>query len=802
MAETGHVMDKSILRDLKLAIRIRSRVAKSVYGGGDAGHRHFLDVLTYCWCVLNSLPKTASVKDDSQPQPDEQEDANHFSALMVEDDDDEDEVEDEEIFPSTPVPRPSQSEPELLTLDELMNSDDRHDAIVFLLSLDEMMAAIGKHFQSVLSCTRMFRRQGIPETAIVEKLMEVAVVTNMAIEQVQRLEMDLMMQQEHLTTPYRLLATVVFPEVTQKLTATVREHSTNGGCTEKDIIMYLGDCMESYFRNKNDPFNRKNDIVKEFSNKFEVDPVGIKELEQYHMMLEVYVMHEVALFSEQQNYDRIPAIADSHDWIHNMPSIGGNRAIHHTLRLLQTFGDIVRKTPKDRGITAVRGTFGRSPWIPGRSRKIRDLDELLMADILPQWTIMCRKGIIGLEKLPCENEICPLFVLLRKYIEEPHKPVSWSIAFAVHALLTSVLEVDPIVNSLASVSKTVFENYFDQLKWAMNLAENNAESIGDPRSVGGQSWWPNMFTVTFLENLGLPVFGDRLLWNPLCAGTILSYLNYFGNLEGGCAMIDCHAQLRITLHLYHALLANDILRRGQIPFLDILYKAFRNSKAIWRSRHLPERGEFVHRFWICIGCNVADARKLSDEAKRMIRQNQQLTDNRQVPNGGIRKLVPVEPAEISKSYRRICNRDFHDVVDKYHTPEQRSRAKGTDFYRLMVHTNDTLDAIEDEQTLLSLNLPSCSAVVEQFVNSIGRILQWEPFLIESALRIEGGDQRQGFFYLFAQFLLGALDFADDPSSYNFLQVPLGTASSHFMAMYFGRLSIEKVRWFQATQEEE
>jgi len=120
----------------------------------------------------------------------------------------------------------------------------------------------------------------------------------------------------------------------------------------------------------------------------------------------------------------------------------------------------------------------------------------------------------------------------------------------------------------------------------------------------------------------------------------------------------------------------------------------------------------------------------------------------------------------------------------------------------MVHTNDTLDAIEDEQTLLSLNLPSCSAVVEQFVNSIGRILQWEPFLIESALRIEGGDQRQGFFYLFAQFLLGALDFADDPSSYNFLQVPLGTASSHFMAMYFGRLSIEKVRWFQATQEEE
>jgi hypothetical protein len=48
-------------------------------------------------------------------------------------------------------------------------------------------------------------------------------------------------------------------------------------------------------------------------------------------------------------------------------------------------------------------------------------------------------------------------------------------------------------------------------------------------------------------------------------------------------------------------------------------------------------------------------------------------------------------------------------------------------------------------------------------------------------------QRQGYAYVFAQYLLGDLDFADDPFRYTFLEVPLGEASSHFMSMYFGKL---------------
>jgi len=60
-----------------------------------------------------------------------------------------------------------------------------------------------------------------------------------------------------------------------------------------------------------------------------------------------------------------------------------------------------------------------SPWVPGRSHKIDDLDELVMSDIMPKLVLMCRKAIIGNTKLPQEDELCPLFVLMRKYVEQP-----------------------------------------------------------------------------------------------------------------------------------------------------------------------------------------------------------------------------------------------------------------------------------------------------------------------------------------------------------------------------------------------
>jgi len=169
-----------------------------------------------------------------------------------------------------------------------------------------------------------------------------------------------------------------------------------------------------------------------------------------------------------------------------------------------------------------------------------------------------------------------------------------------------------------------------------------------------------------------------------------------------------------------------------------------------------------------------------------------------------RKMRPIEPAEISTCFRRICNRDFHDVVDKYHTPEQRHRSRGTDYYMFAVRVNDTIDAIGSEQQLLSFNLPTMGILIEQYVCSLSRILQWDQ-VITSAMAMNpslGNDKRQGVAHMFAKYLLGTLDFASDPLDSEVLGVPMGRASSHVMSKFFNQLPLSNVLWFPSVREVE
>lgn len=56
----------------------------------------------------------------------------------------------------------------------------------------------------------------------------------------------------------------------------------------------------------------------------------------------------------------------------------------------------------------------------------------------------------------------------------------------------------------------------------------------------------------------------RSTWNPYCAGTFLSYVAYYANLEGGASLVDSIAQLRMTLHLFNALQQVGAIRPGQV----------------------------------------------------------------------------------------------------------------------------------------------------------------------------------------------------------------------------------------------
>ena len=63
------------------------------------------------------------------------------------------------------------------------------------------------------------------------------------------------------------------------------------------------------------------------------------------------------------------------------------------------------------------------------------------------------------------------------------------------------------------------------------------------------------------------------------------------------------------MFLYHGLMLNGIIKSGQIPFLDIMYASFKDSRAIWEGP-LPCRGQLVvQRFWTCHGLNLVNSKK-------------------------------------------------------------------------------------------------------------------------------------------------------------------------------------------------
>ena len=517
--------------------------------------------------------------------------------IMEEDEDDED------MFP-TKVPRPKPDKIRV-TVEELMKSDDRNDAIFFLISLDEIMGMISNQYQTLYKNIKNNRRMGYPETGIMEELLEAAVTSNFAIQQVQQLEMELQAQHEHLTTPCRLLSTLVLPEITSEVNETLQKHTDGSKRWENhDVSSFLGDCMECYFHNASDDWNRSGTIVKDFCDEYGVNDQGRNHLDKIFKGLQYIVVNEVPTKQEANDPARIQMLThlgrfgqatSSHSWLPKDEFIGGDRSIIHTIRLLQLFAGVIGSTPmnsKRHLDPKLAGMFGSSNWLSGRSRKTRDLDELLMVTILPEWMQMIRHGVVGKVRLPRENELCPLYMQLKYYVENPRKPVSWSLAFGVHAMLTAILDIDQENQGLMKISKSMFEGFFDQNVNAVKLSQKDASS----NMFNLDTWQHNLCMVSFLESFGLDVFKEQAMWNPLCSGTTLSIISFFGNLEIGSAVIDCQAQLRIVMYLYHGLLINRIISREDIPFLDILYNAFKECKAIWCGG-LPKKGELVQRFW-------------------------------------------------------------------------------------------------------------------------------------------------------------------------------------------------------------
>ena len=231
-----------------------------------------------------------------------------------------------------------------------------------------------------------------------------------------------------------------------------------------------------------------------------------------------------------------------------------------------------------------------------------------------------------------------------------------------------------------------------------------------------------------------------------------------------------------------------------------------SSLLIWRKTS-DKKSRHHLRFWTCFGLDRVNTRKMVDEARR--RHESTSSMGGRAADAGLflrrsRNMKSIEPEEISKSYRRICINDFHDVIDKYHTTEQREGRTNSDNYAMAVRINDTIDAIGEEQQLLSFNLISCGVILERFVCGLIQVMKWDP-LMTAFIRgnpSERLDRRQGAVQLFAQFLLAALDFSSDPMDHELLGVKLGRTSSSYLKEYFANVSPDKVLWFNPVDWEE
>ncbi|KAL3795411.1 hypothetical protein ACHAW5_005373 [Stephanodiscus triporus] len=92
--------------------------------------------------------------------------------------------------------------------------------------------------------------------------------------------------------------------------------------------------------------------------KYQVDTYGHSEIEKKFLALGTLVQLEVPLMPEKGGsyglLQQIGGIAGltgkSHMWLRNMDFIGGDQAIHHTIRLLQIFGSVISSTPLDRSM--------------------------------------------------------------------------------------------------------------------------------------------------------------------------------------------------------------------------------------------------------------------------------------------------------------------------------------------------------------------------------------------------------------------------------------------------------------------
>ena len=260
-------------------------------------------------------------------------------------------------------------------------------------------------------------------------------------------------------------------------------------------------------------------------------------------------------------------------------------------------------------------------------------------------------------------------------------------------------------------------------------------------------------------------------------------------------------QLRFLLHLHNALKERDLIQED-IPLIRILDRSFASVRAIWQGCK-PKRGEFVKWWWVSFGVKPLVAKQEHEWAKKSYDMGYTVT-RADILEGFTFRLqaTPIEADHFSRSFRRVCMRDFSELQDQMDT--RTPAALDSSVNEHLDRVNDSLEAISSEADLLSLNLVSVSFVVNDFVYFMSRRMGWDAIIdsmgASSSTKLVDDDDpnlktkkiiRRGAACRFLSHeILRLLDFCDDLDG-----TPEAKRAGHLLVEYFSRIPLSELSFY-------
>jgi hypothetical protein len=756
---TLHLPDTTLLVNLDTAIELRSKLA-ATYTDGDPGHQYMIDTLKYCRTALRlsrALARQLKERWSNKREVINTSDDNiakiggRFHALL--DLADDEEVEDAQEFDervqtgdySPKVPRGP--EKEYSVDDDLIKCDDRFQASALLWTMNDLMGAVDAHFMLLKEVLR--GRSSHHTTTHLHHLVECTVVTNLAMESVQRMFAELTLDHPHVRSFYDVLAVVFWHGVPEEIDNLI----PSSIWVEKPHLskQFVGDIVEASFHNKGR--DGIEGIVRKFAS---VTGANLQKVQKQAGMISTGVDMEIQLSKMEQQNRLMNQMAAArglhpHKWLLSNAFIGGDRCILNTQHLLQKIFDVTNLETK---LVPVEGWFG-STWDEqgNQARCIRgDMDQYVAGEVLPELISICTH--FPFKRIPNTSELMPLLDALYQYIHNDlGRPVPIALTFGIHALLTSVvaLQGNGDVTRLAVSAKASFNKLFLQLDEA------------------AASKYPTHFTYRMnldlfrqLRVIASPVMraGTRTselnaFWNPVVGGSLLEFGIYLCSINLGASTVDSFGQLRFVLHLYNAMKQRKIV--GEVRLLERLDRTFAKTKAIWVAGR-PERGSFVKHFFLAWGMSQAKASMLGEEARRNVGFPTKLPET---CRSSSRDLVPILPQNFSASYPLVVMRDFSNAADADYsianaTDEGKKKLKENNaFAGCLVRINQMRDAMdEDEDDVIPVNFPLVGDILNGFCEELSKELGWSTLInhlvvtcpdeVRMSTTVGGDRRKEGF----------------------------------------------------------